>query len=116
MAIRWRDLNSVTEVLDSHPPHSNSCDDAARTLLPHAKEVDGSAYTISVRPKNKERYVVPKGMKNPLWFMHYACSVSEHCVDALTGPPGTTQDKYLTEHWEYPNCLVIAPEDIPDVT
>lgn len=49
------------------------------------------------------------------WFVHFTVEVTAHCVDALTGVDGTETERYLEEHWQYPEFLALEPGALPDV-
>lgn len=117
MTINWSELQrgSVDEILKRHHVHSGQCNRAAIAILPIAREVDPEAETYSIRPRDKRRNMAPKvSLRGSRWWVHFTVRVTEHCVDALTGPDGTAAASYLATYFDHPGEHVLAPEEPPD--
>lgn len=92
--------DAVAVLLDAHPAESGRCLEAARGVLPIAQKRDGDARPFKLVPL-EGRFVVPRLSVGRRWFHHYAVEVVAHCVDALTGPDGSSRSDYLDRHWQY---------------
>jgi hypothetical protein len=114
MAIPWSEAQRwrVSTALRRFPPQSGCCEDAARAVLPVAREVDPSSCGILIKPAGRARYVLPKvPLDGSPWRFHVTVRAREHYVDALTGADGTSIDAYFAQHWKYPDpeAYAIAP-------
>ncbi|QRN98018.1 hypothetical protein JRI60_02790 [Archangium violaceum] len=107
MAIPWssEQRRAVDAVLQRHPRDSGRCDEAAQAILPIAKQCDGNARILRIRPKGRARFVEPKLKPTMPWYEHHTTEVAVHCVDSLTGPDGTNVNAYLDTHWEHTDWL-----------
>lgn len=119
MAIPWSNVQRrrVSRELARLPPQSGRCQDAARGILPVAREVDPSACGILIKPAGRARYVLPKvALAGSPWRFHVTVQATQHYVDALTGADGTPIDSYFDEHWKYsePEAYEIAPVDLTE--
>lgn len=114
MPVSWSPLqhSQVTEVLRQHPAESNRCYQAARDILPVARQVDAGACARKLVPR-EGRFIVPKPPLRVRWFEHAAVHVQQHVVDAVTGVEGTPERSYLEAHWMYPGSLVWEDEVQP---
>jgi len=111
MSIPWSPAQQkkVSQVLATHPAESNRCDEAAKEILPTARELDAEARARKLLPR-EGRYVVTRRPLARRWFFHVAVHVQEHVVDALTGADGTPTDAYLQMHWMHADCLAWEDE------
>ncbi len=116
MSIPWNpsQRERVTALIDAHPARSGECAVLARGILPVARERDGSAEGLLIRPRpGYGVYVVPR-IGETTWYHHVAVGAENHVVDALTGVPGTPRPEYLLAHWEYADDLAVDPDDLAD--
>jgi hypothetical protein len=106
MPISWSppQREMVARVLARHPAESNRCGQAAREILPVARQVDAGARARKLLPL-EGRFVVTKRPLEQRWYQHVAVHAQEHVVDALTGVEGTPARSYLEQHWMYPESL-----------
>ncbi len=77
MAVRWNDDQQlrVEAALSMHPVESNRCGDAARAILPVAKELEDRARALLILPHPRypprARFVVPlHHLPSPFWTHH----------------------------------------------
>lgn len=102
-------------MLNEHPINSARCDQCAREIRTIGFSVDPMAFCMRVRPRGRERFVVPQASLERNWYFHYTACVQLHCVDVLTGVPGTLQQHYLERHWKYADALRLDIEEPSDV-
>jgi hypothetical protein len=96
----------VQAVLDAHPAESGRCREAARGVLPLARNVDELAAIAKLLPRpGLGWFVCPARRIDARWSHHFSVRVCEHLVDALSGPDGTPAPSYLAQHWRYPEAL-----------
>lgn len=116
MPIRWSrvQLQQVSALIDAHPVRSGECADLARRILPVARERDAAAAGMVIRPlPDHGIYVVPR-VGGTRWRHHVTVAAENHCVDALTGAPGTPRGDYLEQHWSYAEELSMELDDLED--
>lgn len=101
--IGWNEQqrSHVASALATHPLLSNRCAQAARTILPTAREVDADAHGVVIEPPLGALYVQPKGLA-VRWYHHVTVAVADHYVDAFPGPDGHAQTTYLATYFDYP--------------
>jgi hypothetical protein len=106
MGVDWSNVQrqQVEAVLEAHPASSGRCEQAARGVLPVARELSSLARARRLLPK-EGWFVVPRISTGARWYEHYSVHVHEHFVDALTGVDGTEQEVYLQSHWKYAEGL-----------
>ncbi len=98
----------VDKILARYPITSNKCATAARKVLGLAVDLEAEAHALVVRPVGFAIYVQPKNL--PVrWAHHVTVSVSEHCVDALTGVDGHGRNTYLAQFFDHPDAHAIRP-------
>ncbi|MFO0607856.1 MAG: hypothetical protein U0324_32130 [Polyangiales bacterium] len=119
MAIGWTGVQRVTVdgVLARFPPDSGRCADAARAIVPIARDVDPTARGRLIQPDPvlapRARFVVPKRCRlSASWFHHVTVEAAGHCVDVLTGPDGCEVASYLDAHFEYADVLRVDEVDL----
>jgi hypothetical protein len=117
MAVPWSppDRLTVGGILQKHPPESGRCADAAREVLPIASAVDPQARARILRP-TEGRFVATKKAVGRKWRHHVSVNVTAHFVDAITGPDGTGQDRYLDAHFQFPDAVEWEDADLGDVS
>lgn len=118
MAIPWTNdrAGRVGALMEEHPLE-RGCAALGRALLPVAREQDPSAVGIVIRASaGQTRYpcIETRGRPPLYWFHHVTVGLLEHCVDALTGVPGTRQEAYLDTHFANAPDLSFDPTD-PDL-
>lgn len=98
MSIDWSEIQrtAVEGALSRYPAESHECREAARLLLPIARERDAGARAWRLRPR-EGRYIVPMRSVGRDWFFHVTVETEAHCVDALTGVAGTPRAAYAGE-------------------
>jgi hypothetical protein len=95
----------VERALGENPIESARCAEAARAVLPIARERSEGAEAVVILPR-VGRFVVPRNVTpTPRWFHHVSVIVEAHHVDALTGPDGCPAPEYLARHFLYPTYL-----------
>jgi hypothetical protein len=103
MAIGWptRRRDAVARILRAHPKESRECEEAARKIMPHAREQDAKAVKWEIRPKpGKGRVLAPRvSVGEDPWFHHVFVETEQHGVDSLTGVHGTPAEDYLETHF-----------------
>ena len=102
MAIGWTlpEAAEVGAVLAKYHVDTGECLAAARTIHPMAIARDAGSTVWQLWPA-EGRYVVPRAKLKRPWYYHATVEVEAHCVDALTGVPGTHRDDYATAHWKF---------------
>lgn len=119
MAIQWSEAQRkvVFEVLHRFPARSHCCEDAARAILPIARERDVRSRGIRIEPAGRARYILPKvPLHGDWWRYHITIEAERHYVDALTGVDGTATSDYFEEHWQYPEpeAYVLSPVELTE--
>lgn len=105
--------------MTQHPPDSGECADAAREILPIAREIDEAAKpwhiypTLCDPPELTPPFLSPRGVSER-WRHHITVEVTEHYVDALTGVDGHEKQSYLEEYFTYPDALSLERADLED--
>lgn len=112
MAIAWdpSQATRVSDILSRYPVDSGQCALAAREIHPVARERDPGAGAWQLWP-GEGRYVVPKVPLRRPWYYHVTVEAEGHCVDALTGVPGTSRADYVKTHWRY-DAMRWEPDDL----
>lgn len=119
MSIAWSNeqRSKVRAILGRHPPHSGRCANAARAILPLARELDESARPWKIVPALPGAKFVM--LKNPppglAWAHHITVEVSRHCVDTLPGVDGHLRETYLATFFEAPEHHQIVDVDLKDI-
>ncbi len=102
MAVPWNPARSIrVDTLLKEYTVESPCAEVARRLLPIAREETPDSAGVIIRANTGQaRYPVvnPRGVRL-FWFYHVAVLVQDHCVDALTGTPGTHRENYFEMHF-----------------
>ena len=107
MAVSWSPARTrrIDALLKDYTLAS-PCAEVARRLLPIAREHDLGSRGLIVRANaGQTRYgILRPGGQAPdqdlWWHYHVTVLVEQHCVDVLTGTPGTARDGYLETHFD----------------
>lgn len=110
MAIKWpaRRRDAVDRVLRTYPKESRQCEEAAKEIMPFAKEQDPNAVKWKIAPKRGYgfRCLAPRvSVGDDPWFYHVFVETEQHGVDSLAGVDGTAADEYLDVHFEHSDCI-----------
>jgi hypothetical protein len=111
VAVKWSESQhqKVQRVLSRHPPDSNRCENAARSIVTIGRERDEDAQVWRLFPL-EGIFVIPKiKVGPPYWREHFTVEVEAHCVDALTDVDGCPRTSYLAEHWTEIDALGWEP-------
>ena len=115
MPIEWTSAqkHKVGRILRECPALSGKCELAAKRILPLARERDSAAKARRLVPvPGRGFFVNPRvSLGGARWFHHVAVNAERHYVDALTGVDGTEEERYLEEHWKYPEALMWREEE-----
>lgn len=116
MAIAWNasQAERVAAVLTENPIDSARCGTAARTIHPIGRERDSASMVWQLWPR-EGRYVVPRATLRRPWYYHCTVEVESHCVDALTGVPGTSRADYVREHWKEDAIKWVVDDPLQEV-
>lgn len=120
MTINWNDEQkaAVEQATREHPPQSNQCLAAARKILPAARTTDSEAKARLFECGDEGLFLATKksGITGGArWEQHVAVKTQAHVVDAMTGVPGTEEDRYLDAHFLYPDVIVHSDlEEVPE--
>ena len=114
MSIDWSagERTQITGALARFPIESGRFAALARVVYQVAQPRDSETHGLLVLPVGAARFVVPKHVPRPRWGSHTLVETMQHRVDALTGVEGTSTGSYLSEHWEYPECLRVTQIDV----
>lgn len=115
MSIAWDDTQGATvgASLAKYPMTSHRCADAAREILPVARQRDEAAAALLVEPLHPmARYVLPKHNPSPEWYHHVLVRLEDHGLDAMTGVPGHPYDTYLATYFVAPAAHRVSPVDL----
>lgn len=116
MTVSWNDDQraKVDAMLAEHPLDSYRCADAARAVLPTARELDGASKARIVLPNLLgARWVLPREFSpRPYWAHHVTVAVTDHYVDGLTRSPGEPMSSYLGKHFHRPELHTVADVDL----
>lgn len=101
----------IVDILDRHPPESNACVDAARQVLPIAREIDEEALTLVIKARGGRSglFICPVHPAGRRWRYHVTVHASMHRVDALTGADGHPAASYLDTYFQFPDELQVLP-------
>ncbi len=119
MSIAWSDeqRGKVRAILGRHPPHSGRCGNAAKSILPIARELDERARLWKIVPALPgARFVILKQPPPGLaWSHHITVEVTQRCVDILPGVDGHPRETYLTTFFaapEHHRLVDVDPQDL----
>lgn len=117
MSLAWSrtQRTAVARALAEHPSSSPRCADAARAILPIARERDLDAHALVVEPAVPfGRCVMPKHLPSPAWHHHVLVHTEAHAVDALTGPDGHSYATYLETFFLAPEAHAVTAVDLQE--
>ena len=114
MAVDWEpeERAAIERGIVQHPVTSNRCAALARIVYRIAQPRDGQTRGIQIHPKTPARWILPKRPLPRLWGTHTLIETQEHRVDALTGADGCASERYLEEHYRYPQALAAHDVDV----
>jgi hypothetical protein len=97
----------VERVLREHPPASGRCAQAARTVLPHAIELDADAGALVIEPTEGIYVETTHEYGGRPWFHHVTVDVQAHRVDAMTGVDGHPAASYVRSFFRHADVLSV---------
>lgn len=108
MPVGWskKQRARVNAAIRRYPVSGGGCALLARRIHPTARELDPGAAALHITPRPPARRIRPLA-DIPSWEYHVTTTVSEHCVDALTGADGALEVHYLARYFESPEALLV---------
>jgi len=114
MTIAWEadERSRIEDGIARYPAESGHCAALARIVYAVAQPRDERARGLLVRPVTAARFLAVRAPLRKPWAAHTLVETQEHRVDALTGADGCPAHAYLTDHFLFPEALVISEVDV----
>jgi hypothetical protein len=114
MAVEWtpEERAKVEAGIAKYPATGNGCAALARIIYRLARPRDERARGIQLNAPNGAPWLILRRDRPRQWASHTLVETQKHNVDALTGADGCASDRYLAEHFLFPEAIQVQEVDV----